>query len=334
MSQDVATTPRHTLLGWSDDEVIRVYRLMVLARRMSERTLTLARQGRVHIAVPSEGHEAAQIGAVLALRPEDSLYVFYRGMASALARGQTARQIMLDHFGRAAATNGGGRPMPCHWSDPSLRLITNSSSVGTHIPHAVGTALASKLRGEAAVSFATFGEGAVSKGDFHEGLNFAAIHHVPVILLCENNRYAISVPFRLESPVSSVADRAAAYGIRGVSVDGMDIFAVNQAVREARERALAGEGPTVIEARVYRFSLHTSHVGIENYREQAEIQREREHDPLPAMRTYLLGLGLLTESDADGLLRGVNDEIDAAVDYAERSAPPLADTATRHVLAS
>ncbi len=294
--QTLTIENRHAALGLADADVVRMYRLMVLARRTSERTLTLALQGRVAIAIPAEGHEAAQVGAVSALEPADYLYPFYRGVGSALARGQSVRQVMLDHFGRAEAQNSGGRQMPCHWSDPALHLMTNSSSVGTHIPHAAGTALASRLLGEAAVAYASFGEGAASKADFHEGLNFAAIHKLPVVYVCENNRYAISVPFQLESPVR-------------------------------------GNGPSLVEARVYRYSLHTSHVGMENYRAQEEIDRERVHDPLPAFGGYLLGLGLLSDAEADALAAEVDAEVDAAVEYAEQAPAPPSEQATWHVLA-
>jgi 2-oxoisovalerate dehydrogenase E1 component alpha subunit len=205
---DETVPDRHGPLGLSDADAVRLYRLMLLARRVSERTLALAFQNRIALAAPSDGHEAAQVGAVCALEPGDPIYAYYRGLGSALARGYSVEAVMLDHFGRASAPSGGGRVMPCHWSDPRLRLMTNSSSVGTHIPHAAGTALGSKLRGEPAVTYASFGDGAVSKGDFHEGVSFAAIHKLPVVFVCENNGYAISVPSGLQSPVESIARRA------------------------------------------------------------------------------------------------------------------------------
>ncbi len=324
---------RHARLGLSDADAVRIYRLMLLARRFSERTLTLAMQGRVMIAIPSDGHEAAQVGAVMALEPADFLYPFYRSTGTALARGQTVRELMLDHFARAESPNGGGRQMPNHWISRGLHLIPTSSSVGTHIPHATGTALASKIRDEEAVTYAAFGEGAVSKGDFHEGVNFAAIHRLPAVFVCENNRYSISVPFRLESPVRSVADRASAYGIPGHSIDGMDVLEVYRVMREARARAIRGEGPTLIEARVYRYSLHTSHVGMENYREREEIERERVHDPIPGFRGYLEELGLLTAADAEAMRAEIDREIDEAITYAESAPLPAPETATRHNLA-
>jgi 2-oxoisovalerate dehydrogenase E1 component alpha subunit len=325
---------RHAALGLSDADAVNLYRFMLLARRVSERTMALTFQNRIPLAVQCDGHEAAQVGAAFALRPEDPLFAYYRGIGSALTRGYPVEALMLDHFARADAPSGGGRVMPCHWSDPTLRLFTNSSSVGTHVPHAVGTALASRLRGERTVSVATFGEGAVSKGDFHEGVSFAAIHKLPVIFVCENNQYAISVPFALESPVESVAQRAAAYDVVGVAVDGMDVLAVYKAVREARERALGGAGPTLIEARVYRYGLHTSHVGVENYREREEIERWRERDPVPAFRRYLAEVGLLDDAGAAQLQAELDREIDRAVEAAEAVPKPDPATAVLHTLAT
>ncbi|MDP8909001.1 MAG: thiamine pyrophosphate-dependent dehydrogenase E1 component subunit alpha [Chloroflexota bacterium] len=330
----VASRSRHAALGLTDADAVRLYRLMLLARRVSERTMALAFQNRIALAVQCDGHEAAQVGAAYALESRDPMFAYYRGIGSALARGYGVEALMLDHFARADAPSGGGRVMPCHWSDPTLRLFTNSSSVGTHIPHAAGAALAAKLRGERAVSVATFGEGAASKGDFHEGVSFAAIHKLPVLFVCENNQYAISVPLALESPVESVAQRAAAYGIPGVSVDGMDVLAVYQAVRDARERAARGDGPTLIEARVYRFGLHTSHVGMENYRQREEIEWWRRRDPLQSNRRYLRDLGLLDDEAATRLQAELDHEIDAAVASAEAKPPPEPATALLHSLAT
>ena len=325
---------RHAALGLSDADAVRLYRLMLLTRRVCERTMALTFQNRIALAVQSDGHEAAEVGTVCALEPGDPVYAYYRGIGSALAHGYSVESVMLDHFARADAPSGGGRVMPAHWSEPGLRLMTNSSSVGTHIPHAAGTALASKLRGERAVTYASFGEGAVSKGDFHEGVSFAAIHRLPVVFVCENNAYAISVPFSLESPVGSVAQRAAAYGLPGVSVDGMDVLAVYAAVRDARERAERGDGPTLVEARVYRFGLHTSHVGIENYRPREEIEEAWRRDPIPTYRRYLGALGLLSDEGADRLRAEIDLEIDAAVEVAEAAPVPTAESATAHTFAT
>jgi 2-oxoisovalerate dehydrogenase E1 component subunit alpha len=328
-----AVVAPHRQLGLSDDALLAQYELMLLARRVSERALALSMQGRIAIAIPCDGHEAAQIGSVLALRPQDVVHPFYRSTAAALARGMSPREIFLDLFARAEAPSSGGRQMPGHWARQDLRLMTPSSSVGTQIVTAVGTALASRVRRADEVSIAYFGDGASSKGDFHESLNFAAIWKLPVIFFCENNQYAISVPFEKQSAVASVADRAAGYGMPGVSVDGMDLLAVYAATREAHERARAGGGPTLIEARVYRFSLHTSHVGTENYREPAEITAARQRDPLLLMRRYLEEQRLLDDGQQRELQERVEQTIDQAYTSAETAPPPAAADACRHLFA-
>src|SRR4051812_14589803 len=242
---------RWLALGISNEQALEMYRLLVLARRVSERMLTLSMQGKVAISIPADGHEAAQIGSILALRPTDIVYPFYRSLPAVLARGMSVREVVLDHLGKADGPSSGGRQMPGHWARPDLRLITGSSSVGTHIPHAAGSALATRIRGEEDVTIAYFGDGATSKGDFHEGLNFAAIHRLPVLFFCENNQYAISVRFAKQSAVASVAEGACAYNMPGISFDGMDVLEAYRVTREAAERARRGEGPSLVEARVY-----------------------------------------------------------------------------------
>jgi 2-oxoisovalerate dehydrogenase E1 component alpha subunit len=322
----VARAAPHRALGLTDETVLHQFELMLIARGISERALKLAMQGRIPIAIPSDGHEAAQLGSALALRPQDIIHPFYRSLPLALARGMSPRELFLDMFGRAEGPSSGGRQMPGHWSRPDLRLFTPSSSVATHLPTAVGTALASKLRGADEVSIGYFGDGGSSKADFHEALNFAALWKLPVISFCENNRYAISLPFERQSSVASVADRARGYGMPGVSVDGMDLLAVYAATKEAHERARRGHGPTLLEARVYRFSLHTSHVGAENYREKAEIEAARQRDPLILFRRYLEDHGLLNA----GLLRHLRERVDRTVDEAVTAAEqsPEPDPAT------
>lgn len=332
VDSDSAAAP-HRALGLSDADALRAFGLMLLARRISERALKLSMQGRVPISIPADGHEAAQVGSTLALRPQDVVHPFYRGLAAALARGMSPLELFLDLFGRAAGPSSGGRQMPGHWSRADLRMVTPSSSVGTHLATAVGTALASKVRRLDEVSVAYFGDGASSKGDFHESLNFASIHRLPVIFFCENNRYAITVPFEKQSAVANVAERACAYGMPGVSIDGMDLLAVYVATREAHERARRGEGPTLVEARVYRFSLHTSHVGTENYREPAEIEAARRRDPIVLFRRYLEDAGLLSGGHLREIREEVEQTVDEAVAAAERSPAPEPSTALEHVFA-
>lgn len=324
---------RHVALGLSDDAVVELYYKLLLARRLSERTMVLTRQGRLDLAIPSDGHEAAQIGSVYALGPNDVVYGFYRSVPAALARGFSAREVLLDFAGKAGGPSSGGKNLPGHWSKRSVRMMTVSGSVATQLPHAVGSALAAKVRGEDSVAIVYSGDGGASKADFHEGLNFAAIHRLPVVFFCENNGYAISVPFRLQSAAPSVADRAAGYGIPGVGVDGMDVFEVYQATRDALARDRRGEGPTLIEARVYRYSLHTSQVGVENYRSPEEIAEQRRRDPVPRLRRYLEEVGLLDEARDRELVRRVDAEIDDAVEFAERSPYLKSEEALTNVLA-
>jgi 2-oxoisovalerate dehydrogenase E1 component alpha subunit len=323
----------HLLLGLADGEVLGLYRLMLLARRMSERALLLTRQSRVDIAIPSDGHEAAQIGSMHALSPTDFAYLFYRSMPAALARGMRPWEIMCDYMGKARGPSSGGKNIPGHWACRELNLMSISGSVATQVVNAVGTALASRTRGERDVTIVYFGDGGASKADFHEGLSFASIHKLPVVFFCENNRYAISVPFELQSAVPSVADRAPAYAMPGVAIDGMDVLEVFRATRDALERARRGEGPTLIEASVYRFSLHTSHVGVENYRSPEEIEQQRARDPIPRFRRYLDDVGLLDAEQATVIEQSVLREVDQAVERAEQEPYPQPEQAFRHVAA-
>src|SRR6266536_73290 len=206
-----AATPVHRQFGLSDQDALDLYYTMLISRRMSTAALKLAFQGSIDVSIPSDGHEAAQIASMRALRPTDPVYLYYRSVPAAYARGMTAREIFLDYFGRADGPSSGGKNLPGHWAKRDLNLMSISGSVGTQIPHAVGSALAAKLRGEDSVTVAYFGDGGSSKSDFHEGLNFAAVHQLPVILFCENNGLAISVPFEKQSAVARVADRAVGY---------------------------------------------------------------------------------------------------------------------------
>src|ERR671932_1021718 len=201
--REPSATPRavHREFGLSDTDALELYYAMLVSRRLSEHALKLAFQGAIDVAIPSDGHEAAQIASMRALRPTDDVYLFYRSVPAAYARGLSAREIMLDYFGRAEGPSSGGKNLAGHWSKLGLRLMSVSGSVATQIPHAVGSALAYRMRGEDRVAVAYFGDGGSSKADFHEGLNFAAVHRLPVVLFCENNGLAISVQFEKQSGV-------------------------------------------------------------------------------------------------------------------------------------
>ncbi|HEY0584185.1 MAG TPA: thiamine pyrophosphate-dependent dehydrogenase E1 component subunit alpha, partial [Chloroflexota bacterium] len=245
------------------------------------------------------------------------------------ARGMTAREIFLDYFGASDSPSSGGKNLPGHWAKRELSLMSISGSVATQIPHAVGSALAARLRGEDTVSVAYFGDGGSSKADFHEGLNFAAVHQLPVVLFCENNGVAISVPFDKQSAVRSVADRAVGYNVVGISVDGADPLQVYRVMREAVEAARAGRGPALIEARVTRLGQHTSQVG--DLRGPKEVASARRGDPIPRFARYLRHHGLLDDAIEQTLTRRAEAEAADAVEFAGHAAPPPRERAFQDV---
>jgi 2-oxoisovalerate dehydrogenase E1 component alpha subunit len=317
--------PAHREFGLSDAEALDLYYAMVVSRKMSQAALKLAFQGSIDVAIPSDGHEAAQVASIHALRPSDPVYLFYRSVPAAYARGMTAREIFLDYFGRADGPSSGGKNLAGHWAKRELNLMSVSGSVATQIPHAVGSALASKLRGEDRVSVAYFGDGGSSKSDFHEGLNFAAVRQLPVVLFCENNGVAISVPFEKQSGVPRVADRAVGYAVVGISVDGTDPLQVHRVMREAVEAARAGKGPALIEARVTRLGQHTSQVG--DTRRPREMAAARRHDPIPRFGHYLTRHGVLTDELAAELSARAEAEVEDAVQFARQAANPPVERA-------
>jgi 2-oxoisovalerate dehydrogenase E1 component alpha subunit len=321
-------------LGLTGDQLLDILYKMMLARAIGQRQRVLNRMGKAPFAVTGEGHEATQVGTAYALaRGKDWVVPYYRDAGVAVAAGQTARDLMLEFLARGENISSGGRNMPSHFSDPKLRLVSGSAPVGTQILHAVGTAFASKLRGLDEVSMVWFGDGATSKGDCHEGMNFAAIHKLPVVFVCEHNQYAISVPWSKQSAVADVAVRAEGYGFPGVTVDGNDVLAVCGAAREAVDRARRGEGPTFIEAKTYRLVPHTSDDDDRRYRSREEVEEWAGKDPIIRFQAYLEERGLLDAKTRDELVRTVAEEVDAATEYAENAPPPDPQTALDHVFA-
>lgn len=302
----------------------RIYETMVLGRRLSERLLQLQRAGIVPLAVPCDGHEAAQVATALAMPPGKTIVVpYYRSLAAVLAFGMTPTDLMLAFFAKENDPSSGGHQMPGHYSRRDLDILTTSSCVATQIPHAVGAAYAAKVRRTGQVAITYFGDGATSEGDFHEGLNFAGVHKLPVVFVCENNRYAISVPQRCQMAIEDIADRAAGYGMAGVVVDGNDADAVYLAAREAAERALAGEGPTLIEAKTYRTAPHTSDDDDRGYRPQEEIDYwKRERDPVARYARVLEERGLLDEAGRAEIEARVRRQIEEATAAAEAAPDP------------
>ncbi|MCY8447270.1 3-methyl-2-oxobutanoate dehydrogenase subunit alpha, partial [Bacillus spizizenii] len=275
------STNRHQALGLTDQEAVDMYRTMLLARKIDERMWLLNRSGKIPFVISCQGQEAAQVGAAFALdREMDYVLPYYRDMGVVLAFGMTAKDLMMSGFAKAADPNSGGRQMPGHFGQKKNRIVTGSSPVTTQVPHAVGIALAGRMEKKDIAAFVTFGEGSSNQGDFHEGANFAAVHKLPVIFMCENNKYAISVPYDKQVACENISDRAVGYGMPGITVNGNDPLEVYQAVKEARERARRGEGPTLIETISYRLTPHSSDDDDSSYRGREEVEEAKKSDPL------------------------------------------------------
>ncbi|NJP37618.1 thiamine pyrophosphate-dependent enzyme [Alkalicoccus luteus] len=318
---------RHEALGLTDADVLNMYETMLQARMIDERMWLLNRAGKIPFVISCQGQEAAQVGAAMALEPSiDFALPYYRDMGVVLHFGMTPRDLMLSAFAKAEDPNSGGRQMPGHFGYRDKNIVTGSSPVTTQVPHAVGFALKAKMKREDSVAFTTFGEGSSNQGDFHEGINFASVHDLPVIFMCENNKYAISVPLDKQLNIESVADRAAGYGIHGESVDGNDPLAVYKAVKAARSRAADGTGPSLIETVSYRLTPHSSDDDDSTYRSRDEVEAAKKIDSIHTFGEYLRGAGILDQEKEDEIRARLRREIDEATDYAEQAAYPDTDT--------
>lgn len=321
-------------VGLTDREVLDMYRMVVLARSVDERMWILNRAGRIPFVISGQGHEGAQVGITWPLRKgHDWVAPFYRSIATCLTFGMSPRDIMTAQYATAGDPSSGGRQMPGHYGDRRNNLVSVSSPVATQILHAVGIALAAQIRRTDQVAMTFMGEGSSNQGDVHEGLNFAAIHRLPFVLVVENNGYAISVPSTKELAVADVADRASGYGIPGVVVDGADVLACYAAAREAVERARSGLGPTLIEAKVTRLTAHSSDDQQTKYRSEEELTADRAHDPVPRFREQLRAAGVLTEAEEARITAEVKAAVDDATDHAEAEPDPDPRGATKWVFA-
>lgn len=321
--------------GLTPELMLDMYYHMALARAVDDRMWILNRQGRAPVVYTSNGHEAAQVGSAFALnRGDDWIVPYYRDLALVLAYGMTPRDIMLHLLGRADDPNSGGRQMPAHWGHDKLHILTSGSVVATQDIHAAGLALASKVLKDGRVSVAYFGEGSTSQGEFHEALNFAAVHKLPVIFFNENNGYAISVPSRKQMAVQDVAARASGYGMPGVIVDGNDPIKVYEVVKEAADRARRGEGPTLIEAKTYRFVPHSSDDDDRAYRSREEVAEAKKRDPIAMFEAYLKEAGILTDEKLKDMQKQIKDIVNDATDFAEQAALPDPATLADHVYGS
>ncbi len=327
----VVGDPAEIALG--DADVLRLYRWMVLNRALDERMITLQRQGRIGFYIGSIGEEATVFGTAAGVVETDWIFPCYREHGAALLRGMPLVTFMCDLFGNAGDAMK-GRQMPCHEAWRPGRYASISSPIATEIPHAVGAAWAARLKGEEMVSLTYFGEGATSAHDFHTGLNFAAVRKIPVVFVCRNNGWAISVPREKQTASETIAQKAIAYGMRGERVDGNDLLAVHAATRRARARAAAGEGPTLLECVTYRLEGHSTSDDPRVYRPAELVEPWKRKDPILRMKRYLGRRDALDET-ADARLRDeVREQIQVALREAEAFPPkPPVETLFEHVYA-
>jgi len=298
----------------SETEIRRLHELTVLARTFDERALSLQREGRIGTYPPILGQEAAQVGSAFALRPDDWVFPSFREMGVHLTLGYPVHQLFQYWAGdeRGLQTPEG------------LNIFPICVSVGTHIPHGVGAAMAARYSGDPIAVCIYFGDGATSKGDFHEGMNLAGTFRLPVVFICQNNQWAISVPLRQQTAAATLAQKALAYGFDGIQVDGNDIFAVYRATREALDKARSGGGPTFIECLTYRIADHTTADDAARYRPPAEVETWRQRDPLLRLERYMAGRGLWDEAVGRKTKEQATALIDAAVRTMEELPPPAA----------
>ena len=294
---------------------------MILSRAMDERCLSLQRQGRIGFYVPASGQEAAQIGCAAALEPADWVFPAYRELGVALWRGM-APTVLMNQFVGNSADRMKGRQMPNHYGLREANYVVASSPIGTQITHAVGTAMAMQRKGTSAVTATFFGDGATSSSDFHAGLNFAGVFRAPTSFFCQISQWAISLPRERQTRSATLAQKAEAYGFPGVVGAGTDVHEVFRAVTTARARALAGDGPTLIEAQVYRFGPHSSSDDPSRYRSEAELAEWKRKDPILRLQQELKASGALSDAQDAELLATARATVAKSIEEAE-GIPPV-----------
>lgn len=312
------------------DELIRGYKIMALTRHVEERMITLQRQGAITFAMCSLGEEACSVASAAALQPADWLYPQYREVGIMFWRGFTIQEFVHQMFGDVEDLIK-GRQMPNHFGSRALNVVQVSSPIGTKIPHAAGSAYAMKLQKEQTVAVCYFGEGATSEGDFHVGLNFAAVRKAPAIFFCRNNGYAISTPTFRQFASDGIASKGSGYGMPAYRVDGNDFFAVYHVVRLARQHCIEGKGPVLIEAMTYRLGAHSTADDPSVYRSDEEVECHAGECPLLRLRLYLEKQGLWDKQKNEQWLASVAQETTEAIEKAKLAAKPPISSLFEHV---
>jgi 2-oxoisovalerate dehydrogenase E1 component alpha subunit len=304
--------------GLSDQQLREMFRNMLLQRQLDNRGFQLNRQGKVPFALGSEGHEALQAGAAMAFnRGSDILAPYYRDLGLCLGIGLSSYEIMLSIFARAADHNG-GRQFPNHYSSKAVGLMSFSSILAAHLPHAVGAAYAMKYREEKGRAvLATCGDGTTSEGEWHESMNFAAVHKLPFVMLVENNEWAISTPLDKQMAQPEIWKRAEGYGMPGSRFNGFNPLETYAAVKEAMDRARRGGGPMLVEGTCYRYLAHSTDDNDMTYRTREDVLERRKQDPVPAFESFLLEHRIMSEQDVAAMRKDVLRETNEATDAAE-----------------
>lgn len=329
----MVSLPNDNIEGVPFSTLKKIYRLMLLARKIDQKNWIFNRAGKVPFVVSAQGHEAAQAALALALdTTKDYIAPYYRDLALVLGFGMTPLEVMLSYFAKKGDPNSGGKQMPNHFSSRQLRILSGASSLSTQLNHAVGMAYAARLDGRNDIVFATgFGEGSANQAYFQDALNFASLHKLPVIFACQNNQYAISTPVSQQLATEGVAERAAAYNMPGVRVNGLDAVASYQAATQAVQRARLGKGPTLIEFMVSRLTAHSSDDNAAAYISSEELTLLKEKDPLNIFQTQLLKARVLDKESLAAMEAEIETELKKAIAQAEEADVPAPEEALTHV---
>ena len=307
----------------SGKQIKELYEVMILMRAFDDKSFSLQRQGRIGTYIQFKGQEASQLGSAYALKDKDWMFPMYRNSGALIARKHPIHMLLQYNGGDIRGLK----------SSDNINNFPISIVVGTQTPHAVGCAWASKLKKEKNVSLVYFGDGASSKGDFHEGLNFAGVFKLPCIFICENNQYAISVPRKQQTASETIAQKAISYGIKGIQVDGNDIFAVYKATKDAVDNARAGKGPTLIESLTYRLADHSTSDDAKRYRPEKELREWLKKDPILRLEKYMKANKLLNDKYKEEVAKKAKEKIEKEVEIYENLPAPEPEDMFKHTYA-
>ncbi len=329
-SKEVAPATGSTLAlpeGLTIEDLVDCYRRMVLVRTIDERIWALNRQGKVPIAASCQGHEAAQLGSLLAAEKDADCFLFpyYRDLALKIGVGLTPAEVMCSFMGKVGDPYSNARQFPLQGADLRHRVIQISNVVGAGLTQATGYSLACKMLGDGTVTLAYFGDGSASQGEAHEAMNFAGVHRLPLVFVCENNRYAISVPQSRQMAIDDVAARAAGYGFPGFVVDGMDLTKCYESTRDAIAHARS-QGPVLLEMKAERFMPHTTDDDDRRYRPVDEVKEARLRDPVMTLAAQLVDCGALTLDQVEDIKTQATKLVDEATAAAEGADLPDVST--------